>query len=941
MDATQPPPTLASRLVPVAAFLLVLLAYAWSFRAENALSVSPQPGRGYYPLLTEAFLSGQFSLKLAPDPRLATLKDPWAGYQGITRLHDASYYHGKYYIYFGAAPVVLVFIPVKLVTGGYASEAAAGLVFSLAAFVFGLFNLRMLLRAAKARPGPWLLAGMILAWGFGRHSLTLAQTPSFYAVPILCAEACLMAGLACCGLALQSERPGRASLWLGLASAAWGFAVGSRPHYVLSLPLLLIPWAMLLRRFGFRASFGQLTAAVVAPAGVIGAAIAYYNFARFGSIIEFGFHYQFTGSGNRDLTMWNPHDFLPNLRRYLVNDSLLFDTFPYLVPLTNMVGILRWMPAVGFAVFFPLSLLVGPLRKEPRWVSLGILALGAGLIHLSALCVLPVGDERYTSDFVPGLLLCALATAALVANGKGPFGSLMRIAVSILLAWTLTAEGMFVVERSPDGDTRGRIAAICDQVSALIEPLMGATYGPLQFDFTLGPTTSGPDEILLATGAGRDVVLFHRTDPTHSQLEFVHLGMPAIKGPVFESAPSSLHTLRIDLGSLYPAPEHPFYRGWPSDLGRLLRHRVFLDVDGIRYLRAQSDFYPSDAFHLSVGHSTPRGLHAVAFTGTLSQVRHLPPPSREELQAEGWKGPARLTVHFPSFAAAHTEPLVSAGVPGAGELLYVTYLSPTSFRLGLDANNAGAVESDPIMYDPAKAHTIDVSLGSLNQANGAYADDDIRFDGQPALHALRPTVHTEAYQVVFGYNACGSSGSQPAFSGELTPSAIPSFSGPALDTRLVGTGPIEASVVIAPMPAGVSEPLIVSGQAGQGDLIFVSFLPESQISFGIDHWSVGAVASAPMKLLIGHVYHVTVESATVLPPASSTLWGSVSAVERQRRLSVIRVFVDDRLVAEGPWPGYPSAPEHISIGANWIGGSSCTAHFSGTVVGVRRLPVSD
>lgn len=61
---------------------------------------SPSPN-SLYGLLTEAWYHAQLHLNLEPDPRLATLANPYAGYQGIPRLHDASYLHNKYYLYFG------------------------------------------------------------------------------------------------------------------------------------------------------------------------------------------------------------------------------------------------------------------------------------------------------------------------------------------------------------------------------------------------------------------------------------------------------------------------------------------------------------------------------------------------------------------------------------------------------------------------------------------------------------------------------------------------------------------------------------------------------------------------------------------------------------------------------------------------------------------------
>jgi hypothetical protein len=52
-------------------------------------------------------------------------------------LHDASYYHGRYCLYFGAAPVVTLMLPFQLLTGMDLPARAAGIVFVYAGFLAG------------------------------------------------------------------------------------------------------------------------------------------------------------------------------------------------------------------------------------------------------------------------------------------------------------------------------------------------------------------------------------------------------------------------------------------------------------------------------------------------------------------------------------------------------------------------------------------------------------------------------------------------------------------------------------------------------------------------------------------------------------------------------------------------------------------------------------
>ena len=117
---------LALALVAIA----VVLFYGWTVSPEGG--VWRQWGRieEYYNSEVKGFRSGHLWMALAPPPQLQALADPYDPVQNAPyRLHDASYYRGHYYLYFGVTPAVLFFWPVKAVTGHYASELQAVLVF--------------------------------------------------------------------------------------------------------------------------------------------------------------------------------------------------------------------------------------------------------------------------------------------------------------------------------------------------------------------------------------------------------------------------------------------------------------------------------------------------------------------------------------------------------------------------------------------------------------------------------------------------------------------------------------------------------------------------------------------------------------------------------------------------------------------------------------------
>ena len=66
----------------------------------------------YYNLLASAFRHGQLALEITPDPALLAFNDESlyepSNREGIPVLWDATLYKGKYYLYWGPAPAILL-----------------------------------------------------------------------------------------------------------------------------------------------------------------------------------------------------------------------------------------------------------------------------------------------------------------------------------------------------------------------------------------------------------------------------------------------------------------------------------------------------------------------------------------------------------------------------------------------------------------------------------------------------------------------------------------------------------------------------------------------------------------------------------------------------------------------------------------------------------------
>jgi hypothetical protein len=152
-----------------------------------------------YNLLANGYLSGQLSLSILPAPELLALPDP---YDPITnarfRLHDATLFNGRYYLYFGPTPALLLFAPFRLATSLDFPQSLAVALFCSVGLLFVFLLLRFL--AVQFLPKPpsiWLqLAGM---WALAFCSVApfLLRRPAMYEVAISCGYALVFASLYC------------------------------------------------------------------------------------------------------------------------------------------------------------------------------------------------------------------------------------------------------------------------------------------------------------------------------------------------------------------------------------------------------------------------------------------------------------------------------------------------------------------------------------------------------------------------------------------------------------------------------------------------------------------------------------------------------------------------------------------------------------------------
>ena len=231
--------------------LLLLFALCLSFSAGTPwLSTNMATHQAQYAELAEAFLSGRLDLYMHEPPAfLAEMDNPYdtsarkvlETKTGETAYWDAAYYEGRYYVYFGVLPVLLLYLPARVLTGTPLLNGVAVLLL-LPLLLLAVFALvyELICRFGRAEETPlltYLLLSCMLAVGSG--VLTFALYPDMYSVPILTGLVCTAAGLA---LWLRAGRDPACirPLPLALGSLCMALVAACRPQLLL-LSLLSLP----------------------------------------------------------------------------------------------------------------------------------------------------------------------------------------------------------------------------------------------------------------------------------------------------------------------------------------------------------------------------------------------------------------------------------------------------------------------------------------------------------------------------------------------------------------------------------------------------------------------------------------------------------------------------------------------------------------------------
>lgn len=335
--------------VVITLFMCLCATWVTNYRIDDRTwkeEFSKTTGNQVTQQLVDAFLDGRTYLYPEPDDKLINFDSPYDKQHREAELNpqledsyvkeslwDHVYFDGKFYSYYGIAPVVLLFLPYHLITGYYFPESAAVLIFAL----IGIVGLSFLFTKLVRKFFPTLPTGMFIS------SLVIIQMisgiwysigrPMFY-------EIAMSAGFAFMTWAfyflISANVIGSGKISLpktAISSLLFALAVLSRPTTVLYCICAAVFMICALPKFRDKKLFnkksiGYLACAIV-PMACLGIVQMIYNYVRFKSPFEFGIQYSLTINDFRNTQYHWQLSMIP-FWNYLFNPPVFSANFPFI-----------------------------------------------------------------------------------------------------------------------------------------------------------------------------------------------------------------------------------------------------------------------------------------------------------------------------------------------------------------------------------------------------------------------------------------------------------------------------------------------------------------------------------------------------------------------------------------------------------------------------------
>jgi hypothetical protein len=418
--------------------LFVIVSYVWFISFGSWTKWLSQTN--YYDQLATAFQHGSLSLETQPDPALLALPNPYNPNKrgGIDFPLDFSLYKGKFYLYFGPVPAVLLLI-FKLMGSGVIGDEILAFAFISGIFISqSLLIIKLWKRFFQDIPS-WVIPLCIMFCGLISPWTWMLSEARIYEAAGGGAQFFFLMGLYFIITALMDDISPTQFFMGGIS---WVLALGSRITQALPIGFVTFLIALFfIRTYSQNKSLPKAIVPMLSlclPLAIGMCALGWYNWARFDSVFETGFIYELTTPYLQKYSnvLFSPLYILPNLYEYLVAPPRFTYIFPFLQSIRGkgylifsfidlppiyytraVTGMIFTTPFVLFAGVPVISTLFAKTEVKDqtdqddnnylyKWVVAGL--LGSFLFGFATIASYFWVVTRFLADAIPSLILLAI-----------------------------------------------------------------------------------------------------------------------------------------------------------------------------------------------------------------------------------------------------------------------------------------------------------------------------------------------------------------------------------------------------------------------------------------------------------------------------------------------------------------------------------------------------
>jgi len=381
----------------------VIFVCCWAMRFSPIWTGKIRTHRNQYEIMTESLLKGHLYMDVEVDSRLLEMENPYdpelRKQLNVDYRFDHAFYKGRYYMYFGITPVLVLFLPFRVLSGRALSAYHATQIFT-ALIIAGFFCLTNYLRK-RFFPHMGMLIGTVLATAFSLISVWyFADAPALYCTAISSAVCFMIWSFYFYFRAFFDDFSfNRRLVYLVIGACLGASAFGCRPPAALAnlavLPMILVfIYTHRENKQQFRKLFLTFLPYII-TAGLLMA----YNYARFEDPFEFGQAYQLTNWDQHDYSMLNGLGLIRQFNGFtkmFLQSAALTNEFPYV----QHAGILFEFPILALAILLLLFSRknMQKIRDDGLYLFIIFAMISLLLITIFESAMSPHIEERYHFD---------------------------------------------------------------------------------------------------------------------------------------------------------------------------------------------------------------------------------------------------------------------------------------------------------------------------------------------------------------------------------------------------------------------------------------------------------------------------------------------------------------------------------------------------------------